>query len=107
MAEQKTALEDNATWSITDLFPWNKAIGCKWNYKIKHNAEGTIERFKAWFVALGNQKEESLDYNKIFSPDSKLKTIQTFLLLAGGRNWELHQMEVHNTFLHGKLDECI
>jgi hypothetical protein len=29
------------------------AVGCRWIFKIKFNADGTIERHKAWLVAQG------------------------------------------------------
>ena len=31
--------------------------------------------------------------------------VQTFLVVAAAKDWELHQMDVHNVFLHGELDE--
>lgn len=32
-------------------------------------------------------------------------TVRAFLALATDRNYELHQMDVHNAFLHGDIDE--
>lgn len=32
-------------------------------------------------------------------------TVCLFLAVAASLNWELHQMDAHNAFLHGDLDE--
>ncbi|GJY15768.1 retrovirus-related pol polyprotein from transposon TNT 1-94 [Tanacetum coccineum] len=32
-------------------------------------------------------------------------TVQVFLAIAAAKQWELHQMNVHNAFLHGDLEE--
>jgi hypothetical protein len=33
----------NGTWTLVELPPGMKAIGSKWVFKIKHNADGSIE----------------------------------------------------------------
>ncbi|MCI13559.1 retrovirus-related pol polyprotein from transposon TNT 1-94, partial [Trifolium medium] len=47
------ALQQNRTWTYVDLPANTKPIGCKWVYKVKHKADGTIERYKARLVAKG------------------------------------------------------
>ena len=32
-------------------------------------------------------------------------TVRVFLTVATARHWEVHQMDVYNTFLHGNLQE--
>lgn len=99
------ALEENGTWTVEHLPPGKHVIGCKWVFKIKFNADVTVERFKARLVALGNKQVEGLDYFETFAPVIKMTTVRLFLKLACGRGWDLHQMDVHNAFLHGDLDE--
>jgi len=105
MAQEIHALELNETWKLTPLPPGKNALGCKWIYKIKYNFDGTIERFKARLVILGNHQVDGLDYNETFSPIAKMVTIRTTLAVVAVKDWELHQMDVNNVFLHGDLDD--
>ncbi|KAL9226203.1 hypothetical protein vseg_002041 [Gypsophila vaccaria] len=105
MNAELDALDRNGTWEIVDLPVGKKAIGNKWVYKIKLNADGSVERFKARLVILGNRQEAGIDFFETFAPTAKMVTVRVFLAVAAARNWELHQMDVHNAFLHGNLDE--
>ena len=53
MDEEMAALDVNNTWDLAPLLEGKKAIGCKWVYKVKHNADGSISRYKARLVAKG------------------------------------------------------
>ncbi|MCH86991.1 hypothetical protein A2U01_0007855 [Trifolium medium] len=105
MQSEIRALENNETWRIVPLPPNKKALGSKWVYKIKRKSDGTIERFKARLVILGNHQVEGIDYTETFAPVAKMVTVRVVLAVAAARNWELHQMDVHNAFLHGDLQE--
>ncbi|XP_042980159.1 uncharacterized mitochondrial protein AtMg00820-like [Carya illinoinensis] len=107
MHDELSALEENNTWTITSL-PSNKtAIGCKYVYKVKLKLDGSLERHKARLVAKGYTQRDGFDFQETFSPVAKLTTVYVFLALASIHNWSLSQMDVHNAFLHGDLDEEI
>lgn len=62
MNDELAALHHNNTWILTDLSPNKTPIGCKWVYRIKYGADGSIERHKARLVAKGFNQVEGLDY---------------------------------------------
>ena len=43
MQAELHALQTNNTWTLTTLPPHKTAIGCRWVYKIKYNANGSVE----------------------------------------------------------------
>jgi hypothetical protein len=107
MQFELAALEANRTWSLTSLPPGKTAIGYRWIYKIKRHSDGTIESHKARFVAKGYTQLEGIDFHDTFSPNPKMITVRCLLAIAAAHNWSLHQLGVHNAFLHGDLHEEI
>ena len=75
MKSELQALENNNTWTVVSLPPGKRAIGCKWVYWIKYNADGTIEIYKAHLVILGNKQVEGIDYTETFASVVKLVTV--------------------------------
>lgn len=107
MTNEINALEAQHTWDIATLPPGKRAIGCSWIYSNKYNADGTIERPKARLVAHGNRQKEGLDYKETFAPIANMNTVRFLLAVSAAQRWEVHQMDVHNAFLYGDLEEEI
>jgi len=61
-------LETNGMRVLEDLPPTKKSLRCKWVYKIKYNSDGTMERYKARLVILGNHQIKGIDYTGTFAP---------------------------------------
>lgn len=61
------ALTFNNSWIFTTLPPGKKAIGCKWIYKTKFHAYGTIKSHKARLVSKGFSQIEVIDFFNTFS----------------------------------------
>ncbi|CAM8934225.1 unnamed protein product [Rhodiola kirilowii] len=98
-------LERNHTWIVTDLPPGKTPIGCKWVFRIKYRSDEIIERHKARLVVLGIRQVEGIDFTKTFAPVAKMTSVRVFLSVAAIKGWHLHQMDVHNAFMHGDLNE--
>ena len=80
-------------------------VGCRWIFKTKLHANGSIERHKARFVAKGFSQIHGLDFEDTFSPVVRHATIRIILSIAVTSGWPLHQLDVKNAFLHGYLSE--
>jgi hypothetical protein len=46
-----TTLDVNATWELVVLLKDKKTIRCKWVYKIKHNENESVSKYKTRLVA--------------------------------------------------------
>jgi hypothetical protein len=107
MQDELHALQDNHTWDLVSCPPAVTPIECKWVYSIKLRSEGTLDRYKARLVALGNRQAYGVDYEETFAPIAKMTIMHTIIAIAASQGWPLHQMDVKNAFLHGDLKKDI
>jgi len=61
------ALLQNNTWTLTHLPPGANLVGCKWVFKCKYNANGTLQRYKASLVSKGFHQSKGVDYTDTYS----------------------------------------
>lgn len=101
------SLLSNHTWDLVPLPEGKNVVGSRWVFKVKRNADGLIEKFKARLVAQGYSQSHGLDYQEVFSPVVRYSSIRSLLVMANIYDWECHQMDVKTAFLQGDLDEEI
>lgn len=103
--EEISSIEKNNIWILVDLPKGFKPIGLKWVFKIKRNADGSINKYKAWLVAKSYDQRHGIDYDEVFAPVARVETIRLFIALAAENGWEIHHLHVKTAFLQGKLKE--
>ncbi|KAH9292456.1 hypothetical protein KI387_042361 [Taxus chinensis] len=107
MQDEYSSLMKNNTWDLVPLPKGRKLVRCKWVYKTKYAADGSVEKYKARLVAKGYSQVEGVDYYETFAPDTKMDSVHLVLSLAASHQWSVHQMDVKSAFLHGDLHEEI
>lgn len=75
MMEELTTLQQNHTWDIVPCPSHVKPIDSKWVYSIKLKSDGSLDRYKAHLVALGNRQEYGVNYDETFAPVAKMTTV--------------------------------
>ncbi|GKE03752.1 ribonuclease H-like domain, reverse transcriptase, RNA-dependent DNA polymerase [Tanacetum coccineum] len=105
MKVELDSINRNNTWELTTLPKGHKAIGLKWVFKTKKDANGNIIKHKARLVAKGYIQEHGIDFKEVFAPVARMETIRLLLAIAANNKWEVHHLDVKSAFLHGDLKE--
>ena len=99
MDEEMKSLHDNHTWDLTKRPAGSKLVNCKWIFKRKQCIPRVEQgRFKARLVARGFTQREGIDYNDVFSPVVKHRSIRILLSMVTKFDLELEQMNVKIAF---------
>ena len=105
MIEEMDALNGNGTWNLVKLPTGKKVSGCRWVFAVKVNPDGSVARLKARLVAKGYARTYGVNYSDTFSLVAKMTFVQLCISLTATHNWDLHQFDIKNAFLHGDLQE--
>jgi len=107
MQEEFKALMHNGTYILVPLLQGRKPIGAQWLYKVKLHTNGSINHYKARWVAKGFTQRFSINYNSTFSPVVQIKNLQLLLTFTNTHNLKIHQVNINTAFLHTKLTKEI
>eukprot|EP00253_Pinus_taeda_P030525 PITA_30525 len=67
--------------------------------------DGSVEKYKARFVAGGFSQIEGIDYEETFALVARYSSIRMILSLSAEMGWHIHQMDVKTAFLNGVIQE--
>ena len=95
---------ENGTWTVVELPDSQKAIGSKWVYKKKYNADRTLEQYKARVVAKGFNQQPGQDYFETFALTMQQATVCIVLALAAIEDMELRSVDISYVFTNSDID---
>nr|GEW92076.1 ribonuclease H-like domain, reverse transcriptase, RNA-dependent DNA polymerase [Tanacetum cinerariifolium] len=105
MKAESDSINRNNTLELTTLPTGHKAIGLKWVFKTKKDANEDTIKHKARLVAKGYIQQHGIDFEEVFAPVARMETIKLLLAIAATNKWEVHHLDVKYAFLHGDLKE--
>ena len=105
MTEEYQSIGKNEVWEIVPRSKNKYGVSYRWIFKIKHVVDGSIEKYKARFVAHTFSQKEGIDYEETFTPVARYTSIKTIIALAAKMKWKLYQMDVKTVFLNSVIEE--
>ena len=81
-----------------------KLVKSKWVFKVKRDADGSVQRFKARLVAKGFTQVPGTDFFETYSPVFSYTSLRTLLAIAVDRDFQLDQWDLKSSFVQQKLD---
>ena len=104
MIKEYQSIMKNDVWDVVSRLEGNSVVTSKWIYKIKHAADGSIDKYKARFMAHGFSQKEGIDYEETFALVARYTSIRLVLALAIVMKWKIHQMDVKTAFMNGVVE---
>jgi hypothetical protein len=103
MMKEYNSIMKNDVWEVVPRPEGKSVVTSRWLYKLKHVADGSIEKYKALFVAQGFSQVEGVDYDETFVQVSRYTSIRVVISIAAEMGWKIHQIDVKTTFLNSLI----
>jgi hypothetical protein len=82
MVEDYDSIVKSSAWEIFPRPIDKSVVGSRWIYKVKQVVDGSVEKYKARFVAGGFSQIEGIDYEDTFTPVARYSSIRSILALS-------------------------
>jgi len=105
MNREMASLNRALTWTTVPRQPGTNLVGCKWIFRLKRKADGSIDKYKARLVARGFTQIYGVDYYDTYSPVARLASFRMVLALAARHDWEIDAFDFNSAYLNGELGE--
>ena len=105
--EEYHSIMKNDVWEIVPRPEGKSLVTSRWLYKLKHAADGSVQKYKARFVARWFPQVKGINYDETFVSVARYTSIRGLISIAAEMGWKIHQMDVKTAFLNGIIQEEI
>jgi hypothetical protein len=102
-SELNSLVEKGVMKFVDKIPPQHKAIQTKFVFKLKKNADGTIDKYKCRLVAKGFLQSAGIDFEETFAPTSQQISLRLILSLSLRYNLDIKHLDVKTAFLNSEL----
>ena len=90
MMEEYHSIMKNNVWEIVRRPEGKSVVTSRWFYKVKHAADGSVEKYKVWFVARRFSQVEGVDYDDTFALVTHYTSIRSLISIVVEMGWNIH-----------------
>ena len=97
------SLKKTGTWELVERPPNANIVNSRWVLRIKKNAVGEVEKYKACLVAKGFTQIYGIDYYETYAPVAKLASFHLLLAIAARNGWPVDTFDFDSAYLNSPL----
>lgn len=105
MKEEIASMEQKQVFELVKRPQNVQVIPTMWVYRVKFKLDGSVDKFKARLVALGNKQSADGEFN--YSPVINQLSLRTVLAFACKNKMYIHQLDVCSAYLNSDLNEQV
>ena len=106
MKHEIESMKSNNVWEEVDRPKSKQILPMNWVYKVKYNQDGTIDKYKARLVVLGNLQRNNKN-DDVFSPVLNESSFKALLAYGVKNRMHIHHLDVCTAYLHAEIAEEI
>jgi len=98
------SLEHARTWTTIPRPSGKNIVGCKWVFRLKRKADGSIDKYKACLVTRGFTQIYGINYYNTYSLVAWLTSFHFILAITMCNDWEVEAFNFNSAYLNRELD---
>jgi hypothetical protein len=92
-------------WEPINPYKGVQVLGVRWVFTSKQHPDGTVDKFRARYVAKGFNQTPGVDCNETYAPTASLNTLHLLLSLASQHQYPTALFDISSAYLYSPIEE--